>query len=243
MPYDKNYLCDKYIKPMGTWVPRGNDCFITTIPYTRKRLAHNRLFFVYHEIIFLCSNCRQKLSINYNPFGILRYSAFLLGLTIMIGIFILLAAIFTNKLIMQNALIFLFSATLFIGIISSAFCLIIYFSIKLFFSNFVPTNEYDDLIRLPKQITLSGIPASYRHESNIVSTYIGEEECNLYITSVCNSSVNDFICGEEKLQKIILKSINSILEEGNSLIIPFTFEGKCIGNAEVIETFGYGDSA
>lgn len=246
LPHDYGYFDNKYIKTMGPWIPRGSDCFITTIPYTQKRLEQDKLFFVNREILFLCKNCRNKLSVNHNPFGILRYTFFLVGLTAMIGIFVLFAFVIGNAFLiklMQYLMEILVAVMLLVGVPSLAFSILYYSYIKHYISNFVPTDEYDNLIVLPKFISLSGIPAAYRHKSNIFTTLIGEEEINLYITDIKGTVSEVYLCGEEQLQKHIMQLVSDRIKDDEHLIIPLSFEGKQIGNAEVIEVSETGDSS
>lgn len=240
LPRDYGYFDKKSIKPMGSWIPRGSDCFITTIPYTQKRLEQDKLFFVNREILFLCKNCRQKLSVNHNPFGILRYTCFLLGLTAMVSAFVLIAVVLGNAFIMQlmqYLMITLIVVTLLVGVPSLAFSVLYYLYIKLYISNFVPTDEYDNLIALPKLMLLSGVPVAYRHKSNIFITLIGEEEIYLYITNIKGAEIEVYICGEEQQQKHILQLVSDKTNDDNPLILPLSFEGKHIGNAQIIDIY------
>ena len=240
LPRDYGYFDKKFIKPMGSWIPRGSDCFITTIPFTKKRLEQDKLFFVNREILFLCKNCRQKLSVNHNPFGILRYTCFLLGLTAMVSAFVLIAFVLGDTFIiklMQYLMKILIAATLLVSVPSLAFSILYYSYIKLYISNFVPTDEYDNLIALPKLMSLSGIPAAYRHKTNIFTTFIGEEEINLYITNIKGEVIEVYICGEEQQQKYILQLVSGKINDDEPLILPLSFEGKHIGNAEIIEIY------
>ena len=240
LPHDYGYFDGKHIKPTGSWIPRGNDCFITTIPYTKNRLDKDKLFFVNREILFLCRNCRQKLSVNHNPFGILRYTCFLLGLTAMVIAFVLIAVVLGNAWIMQFMLFFmkiLISVVLLVGVTSLAFSILYYFYIKLNISNFVPTDEFDNLIYPQTNIVLSNdIKSVFLHEGNVFLSKIDGEDFYIYLIHK-KPFLAFSVCGIEGRQERLLTLIREKQTRGESVFLTLYFEGKLVGNAEILETY------
>ena len=173
IPRDRGYFLDKNIDPNGrlTGVPRGCDCYIQTVPYTRKRLDEDRVLFFDNELVFLCGNCRKKLSINHNPLSVFYVPSFLLMLAVMI-LAMLLPFLFVMGEVPHQALrgiLFFALWTLLLTVPVAIFVFAYYFWVKKHISNFVPTDEYDTLVKLSEDLKISGgsLAKEYLHPHNV----------------------------------------------------------------------------
>lgn len=246
IPRDRGYFRDKFIGLYRAGVPRGNDCYINTVPYTQRRIDKDglSLFFIDRELVFLCKNCRKKLSINHNPFAFFVVPVLLWGFALMLAAMILLSMfLLSSKIrvsfhVMRGVLfvsLFLLAITIPIGIFVFAY----FFWVKLYISNFVPTDEYDILVDLPKNFRVSGLllKKKFLHKYNVYETKLDGEQFCLYLTEKGKVDFKLHICGIDGEQERMLALIREKQERGEKVVIPLMFEGKFVGNAEVLETY------
>lgn len=246
IPRDRGYFRDKFINAYRAGVPRGNDCFINTVPYTQKRIDKDglSLFFIDRELVFLCKNCRQKLSINHNPFAFLIVSVLLWGFALMLTAMALLSLYPLSKigftLVALKVVLFIALFALMVTVPTALFVVVYYFGVKSYISNFVPTDEYDALIFLPNSLMISNrlLKKKFLHKSNIYETELNGERFCLYLTEKSKDDLKLHICGIDGEQERLLALIREKQNRGEKVTLPLTFEGKFVGNAEVIEIYG-----
>lgn len=242
IPRNRFYFCDKHIDLYGRLavVPRGNDCFIQTVPYTRRRLEKDKLFFASRELVFLCGNCRKKLSINHNPISLLFNVIFLSALALMILAMLLSFFLVTSEFpsAIEKMLFFILGVVL-LTVPASLFALGYNIRIKKSISNFVPTDEYDTLVRLPENLKVSGgsLEKKYLHSYNVFETELDGERFFLYLTEKGKREHKLHICGMEGEPERLLSLIREKQSRGEKVTLPLTFEGKAAGSAEVLETY------
>ena len=242
IPRDRGYFLDKNIDRYGRLavVPRGNDCFIQTVPYTRRRLKKDRLFFFDRELVFLCGNCRKKLSIDRNPFYLFHVPLFLFLLAVMILAMLLPVIMAANEASLKVLKVIFFFAigSMLLTVPVTAFISAYYFWVKKHISNFVPTDEYDTLVKLPENLKISGVLSKkYLHPYNVYETELDGERFFLYLTEKGKRDHKLHICGLEGEQERLLSIIREKQNRGETVTLPLTFEGKAMGSADILETY------
>lgn len=104
-------------------------------------------------------------------------------------------------------------------------------------SNFVPVDQYDSLIRFPADFSAEAkiIKKRYLAETNIYETYIDEEICRIYLVKKRSHKLSFYICSSDDKRLCITDLFKSKLDSCEKVTLPLSFEGKPIGNAELIE--------
>lgn len=137
------------------------------------------------------------------------------------------------------AVLFIALLALMITIPIEIFVFVYYFWVKLYISNFVPTDEYDVFVNLPENLRISSnlLKKIFLHKNNVYETELDGERYCLYLTKKGKSDLKLHICGMENEQEHMLTLIREKHERGEKVTLPLTFEGKFVGNAEVLEIF------
>lgn len=74
-------------------------------------------------------------------------------------------------------------------------------------------------------------------ESNVLSTTFNRETFLLYIIDTDFPKVKLHICGIDDEPEWLLNLIREKQKRSETVILPLKFEGKLVGNAEVLETY------
>lgn len=205
---------------------------IIPINNTIKKLKKDGLWIFSYEMVFFCQNCLQKLSINQNPFALFRTSmSFFFVITVIISLIFIMGVIPLDTAILISIILGIILFVLFVEVFVEY-----YHTIK-HISNFVPTDEYDSLI-YPKVNLIVRInkPSAYLLEGNVFRTELNGEQFHIYF--VCKNPQKQFhICGIDGEPERLLALIREKQERGETVTLPLTFEGKFVGNAEVLETY------
>lgn len=201
---------------------------IVPVRNTLKKLESGGLRIFSHEMVFFCKSCERKLSVNRNPLAFFSSA---------VGAFFIAAVVvsilITLSVIPLFALFFLGAALLLLLLeaVSEWF-----FTVK-YFSNFVPTDEYDSLIYPETHFTLSVVKKSgYLREGNVFQSEL--DGMGFYVYLVRKTENPEFhICGTAGEPERLLALIREKRERGETVTLPLTFEGKFVGNAEVLEIY------
>ncbi len=202
---------------------------IATAYNTRKKLSRDGLWLFSWEMIFHCDNCGQKLALNFNPFTILNDW---LWLPLICAVFLIFFCFtgFSEVWAADSTVTFALFCVL------SAICpLCVGFSFvglayaRIFLSNFVPTNEVDNLIYPPTDVRLSAAFRSpYLREGNVFSVRLGGDDIHLYLVRKNGCCEFSICCADNERERLKQR-----LSECSELEL--TFEGKCVGTAEILE--------
>lgn len=116
------------------------------------------------------------------------------------------------------------------------YTLISLFISKFFLSNFVFTNEVDNLIYPSSDlVTRCRINFCFYHKDNVFQTSFDNETFHVYL--VCKAKEPEFhICGTDGEPERLLALIREKRERGETVTLPLTFEGKYVGIAKVLKT-------
>lgn len=195
-----------------------------------QMLKKDRLFsFGGWAMAFFCENCKAKLAINFNPLTILDNLNFWLIVYTIIIPFIM----FEDR---QLYIIVLALIPIIIYLITGILSLLALFYLKLFMSNFVITDIHDAMVTPASELELSrkSLKQRYLHKSNVFNTEICGEIFCLYLTNVGKSYIKMHICGIDGEQKRMLQLIGNEMARNGKAMLPLSFEGKYVGNAEII---------
>lgn len=209
---------------------------IASIYNTQKKLNKGLLFC--WEMVFHCSSCKQKLALNYNPFNIWSSISIIFAITSAFFVTLFVLGLIPN--IYNNSQIF-FWILLLLAIIFPIFILYSLFGyvyVKLFTSNFVPTNEVDNLIEpcINIKALKKGCNFLFMHKSNVFETKIDNNIFHIYLVN--NDKCFDFhICEKNSDYKSIIMLLSNKMNNNEKILIPLSFEGIHIGNAEIVEIF------
>lgn len=201
---------------------------IVPVNNTINKLKYGGLWIFSHEMVLFCKNCKQKLSINRNPLALFSSAVKVIFIaTSIIGLLISLSII--------PLTVFAFVGMVWLLILFEATAEL-FFTAK-YMSNFVPTDEFDNLIYPEVHLSLSIIKKSnYLREGNVFMSELNGKDFYIYLVNKVKK--NEFhICGIEGEQERMLALIREKQERGAKVILPLTFEGKFVGNAEVLETY------
>lgn len=189
-------------------------------------------------MIFHCSLCKQKLALNYNPFNI--WSSISIIFAIISAFFVTLFVLGLLPNIYKNSQIF-FWILLLLAVIFPIFVLyslLGYVYVKLFASNFVPTSEVDNLIEpcINIKTLKKGCNFLFMHKSNVFETEIDNNKFHVYLVN--NDKGFDFhICEKNSAYKHIITLLSNKMNNNEKISISLSFEGKYIGNAEIVEIY------
>ena len=201
---------------------------IIAVPRAEKMLKHNLLIFpAMYVAVFFCRNCKAKLALNFYPASVFDSIGFL-------GVFAFSILFLFQRQLTAVALAFycLFSLIVLATLLSCVF-------VKLFMSNFVVTDQRDNMI-IPKtelSISRSDLKRIFLHRSNIYETELDGERFYLYLTEKGKTDLKLHICGTDGEPERLLALIREKKENGETVTLPLTFEGKPVGTAEVTEIF------
>lgn len=210
---------------------------VVPVKYAQKRIDKDGLSLFSDELIFYCRNCGKKLMLNANP---IRWFELITQIMIVFTIVLLfvLTVTATNGTVPAKEVFwgggFVLVAGLCINVFFTMFSLMI---IKYYESNFVPTDEYDNLIYPDAHLSLlTTKKTNYFREGNIFMVELEENIFYIYLVHK-TQSLNFHICGIEGEPERLLSLIREKQEREETVILPLTFEGKFVGNAEVLETY------
>ena len=204
---------------------------IVPIENTKRKLKKGGFWIFSPEMVFFCSNCKQKLSINLNPTAKSGTSALVLFFVAIISLFV--------WCVWKSIPYWCFNV---IGILYVI--ILIEFLIELvyvlhFCSNFVPTDEYDSLIHQSVEITILSINLYpfFVKQGNIYSAKIDDEFFQIYLEKKEKRKLHMHICGTTDEQKTVISFLNQKVKKDSKATLSLWFEGKYIGNAEVVEIY------
>lgn len=202
---------------------------IATAYNTRKKLAKDNLWLFSWEMVFHCGNCGQKLALDYNPFVILNDWLWLPLICLIFLIFFCLTGIAAVWAANSAATFAVFCA---VSGLCPLFVIVAFLRLayaKLFLSNFVPTNEVDNLVYPPTDIKLSvALRSPYLREGNVLTTKLADGEVHIYL--VRKSDNYEFsICCEDNEREQLKQRLSECAE------LELTFEGKHVGTAKITE--------
>ncbi len=188
-------------------------------------------------MVFFCKKCKQKLALNFNPFAVWSSATCILALvTVVTGILQYIGCM-TNIRNQCTPIYWLVILCASIFPLKILYTLICFFITKFFLSNFVPTSETDNLVYpLPDLVMDCHIKLRYFHESNVFQTVCEYEIFHIYLIKKGKKS-KFHICGIDGEPELLLALIRQKQERGEKVTLPLTFEGKFVGNAEVLETY------
>lgn len=194
------------------------------------KIEKDGLWIYSYELVFFCKNCMRKLSLNRNP---LAMFSSVIGIFFVTGMSALFAILLISPKDILSTLRILMAIFLFILLETSLDLLI---TVRMF-SNFVPTDEFDNLIYPHTNIVLSNdIKSVYLREGNVFQSKMDGEDFYIYLIHK-NTFLAFSVCGIEGEQERLLTLIHEKQERGEKVSLPLTFEGKFVGNAEVLETY------
>lgn len=186
-------------------------------------LANDGLLLYRTYLVFFCEECSSRLSLNFNPQGLLI--ALLWGLALVVPLLSVGAGHPEIFSCWWAILILLLFAAVFAGWVG---CMIY---IRRNLSNFVPVDQYDALINPTTELSLSpeGLPKKWLHESNIFTTEINRQKYQLYLAKKEKKQLWFSVCGINGEQKRFIE----LMEHGVTML-DLTFEGKSVGTAQVL---------
>lgn len=213
------------------------DWHVVPVKYAQNRINKGGIHLFSHELIFFCSNCKKKLALNYDPVSLWSLIREILTSLFLVFLFIATILAVNNDWISFNILlsgifvfILLFLATVLYTIIS-LIC------IKRYRSNFVLTDELDALIHQEINFVIS--PNNLRSlnlkESNVFSAEIDGQQFQIYLEKKEKSKLYMHICGINGEQNDFTALLRKKMSGRKKVTLPLSFEGKPIGNAELIE--------
>lgn len=174
--------------------------------------------------------------LNFNP---MRWFELITQILIVLAIISLafFTVIATNGTTLSIKHIFYGLAVPAVGFCINIFCTILsLIIIKYYESNFVSTDEFDNLVYPERHLTLSiAKKSNYLREGNVFMSELDGKDFHIYLVNKAKSEFH--ICGIDGEPECLLTLIREKQERGEKVILPLTFEGKFVGNAEVSETF------
>ena len=186
------------------------------------------------EMVFFCDYCKAKLALNSNPFAIRYYQSY--QITYILYFMMVVIPIIGESNIplwYYGMLITLFCLQFTIEFVCSS---IRYKRICKYKSNFVPTDQFDNLI-IPKIHIITAscyLEKNLICESNIYKVKVGGSNYYIYLVNK-DDKLSFHICGIDGEPEHLLEFIDKKQKSGEKAILPLSFEGKFVGNAEVIE--------
>lgn len=196
--------------------------------FIERKLRSDGLSLFNSQLVFFCEECSSRLSLNFNPVGLLETFLALL----MVDIPLLLTGCIFPPLFMAWWTIALLA-------LSGAFFLawagcMAY--VRLLLSNFVPVDEYDALRTPTTELTLSpeGLKKRFLHESNVFTVQLSQQTFQLYLAKKTDSALVFSVCGIDGEPKRCV----TLLEQSDAYSLNLMFEGKFVGSASVKYVFG-----
>lgn len=201
--------------------------------YVRNQIKKGGNALFRRHMVFQCQKCFNIIAINENPYfnnagGIM---VFLWLLTLML--FAVAAMLVTSGIVPHPLILLLLPIPALISTVIFLILMLISFQRIKHTNNFVPVDEFDNLVKMPRLITVScNIPEKYRQEANIFSTKLDGKEYRLYLTSIRESAIDLYICGVDGEQE---RMLDRLKDRSSPLVL--SFEGKEIGSAEVLNIY------
>lgn len=204
---------------------------IVTVYRTKQMLKKNLLMTcAMYAVVYFCKNCKNKIALNFHPVSIFDNYFYVF----------ISASVFAMLLPMRRSLIFpILIAIAFISLLIIIAVLFSSLYVKLFMSNFVVTDLRDNMIIPQTELNISrqGLKRIFLHRSNIYETELDGERYCLYLTEKGKTDLKMHICGIEGEQGRMIILIREKQKRGETVTLSLTFEGKFVGNAEVLETY------
>ena len=192
---------------------------IVPVYNTQRKLQKGGLWIFSPEMAFFCGKCQCKLSINRNPLAIFgtAMSVWILISAVVLTISIIRAVWIAIALLAGALLVIIAEAAMEI------------FLTAWIMSNFVPTDEYDNLIYPPTDIKLSAaLRSPYLREGNVLTAKLADGEVHIYLVRK-NDSYEFSICCEDGEREQLKQHLSECAE------LELTFEGKRVGTAKITE--------
>lgn len=206
-----------------------------TANYITRQISRGGYALYKENIFFLCKNCRNKIAINFNPWRTTLFPQ--IFWTFALCIFLLLFFMSFEGLValVPPGMVF----------VLSVFCTLVYFVILIFLtkhfekyrSNFAPVDEFDALVPFSVNIiTNNNLDKMYYYESNIFSVEVDKMNFHLYLVHK-RANPEFHICGINGEPELLFSLLREKMNNGEKIVLPMMFEGKIVGNAEVLEIF------
>lgn len=184
------------------------------------------------SLVMFCGHCRSQIAVDRNPLRLIRYCSIYPLSVMLVGA--LLSCIWFYA-------VYIAAAGLLCETVLLVCSLIYYMVIMKCYSNFVVVDDCDRLVRQSTDLIVK-LSAGKEHisrficcESNIFSV---SENGITYRLHTNNSDINRLelhICGVDKESEQLTSLLKDRINAEGKAVIPLQFEGKFIGNAEVIE--------
>ncbi|MDE6030261.1 MAG: hypothetical protein K2G32_01400, partial [Oscillospiraceae bacterium] len=214
---------------------------IVTVNNTANKLRNGGKWLFSCEMVFFCSNCKSKLALNFNPFSVWYTLPF--QMSFVLYLFLAIIPIFHPEILpcMTDIMWWyrIIAGICIAQLVTAATCsLTAYRKVIKYTSNFVLTDKLDGLILPFTELRLSygTIEKKYIHESYIFSVVLNEEKFHLYLVTK-KELLYFHICGIDGEQELMISLLNKKINSGEKVILSLSFEGKFVGNAEVLEIF------
>lgn len=192
---------------------------IVPVYNTQRKLQKGGLWIFSPEMAFFCGKCQRKLSINRNPLAIFG--------TAMSVWFLISAVVLTISIIRAGWIAIALLAGALLVIIAEA-AMETFITVWIM-SNFVPTDEYDNLIYPLTDIKLSpSLRSPYLREGNVLTAKLDDGEVHIYLVRK-NDSYEFSICCEDGEREQFKQRLSECAE------LELTFEGKRVGTAKITE--------
>lgn len=188
------------------------------------------------EMVFFCEYCKAKLALDSNPYAIRSFQSYQIPYILYFMLLVIPPIRNFNTPLWYYAILL---ALLCLQITIEFVCVLIrYKRICKYKSNFVQTDQTDNLIIPPTHIVTSRCHLEMRYicESNIFKTKVGDLNYYLYLVSE-DDDLHFHICGINGESESLLDLIRAKQERSENVVLPLMFEGKFVGNAEVLETY------
>ncbi|MDE7362296.1 MAG: hypothetical protein K2N38_10230 [Oscillospiraceae bacterium] len=218
-------LNKRFIKYESRYGKRGWE--IVPVYNTQRKLEKDGLWIFSPEMAFFCGKCQRKLSINRNPLAIFG-TAMSVWFVVAVVVLCVLAVVVINDVgLVRTAgiVIALLAGALFVIIAEAAAETI--FTVRMM-SNFVPTDEYDNLIYPPTDIKLSAaLRSPYLREGNVLTAKLADGEVHIYLVRKADNCEFS-ICCEDGEREQLKQRLSECTE------LELTFEGRRVGTTEII---------
>lgn len=213
---------------------------IASVFNTQKKLNKGGLFLFGWEMVFHCAECKQKLELNFNPFAVWSSSSCLFA--IISAVFAALAAFGLAENLLASSPVVFFALLLLSCVIPlcAVYSLAGFLWVRLFMSNFVPTNEVDNLVRLTPEIKAAGKQCNplFMRRGNVFCTELDGMKFSLLLTEKSKKDYGLHICGKNGEPERLTSLIREKLSAGERAVLPLNFEGRLAGNADIISVTG-----
>lgn len=204
---------------------------VVTVPRIRRALEQGGRRMYDKDLFFQCAHCRNKLAVNENPYRTL--TAFAIAWVAYIMTAGVLAIL--NRTSLALPLDWFFPSLAVMAVLSVGY--LVWFMLCLKeaendLNNFVPLDEYHNLITPPHELTLSKneLVKKYLKEGNVLTARTGSTEYHLYIIGCTEESLYCSVCGTGSEAKRLSEFLRT-----NVRTLTLTFRRRPVGTAEVTE--------